>query len=326
MGFQLSPEQARIVQPVLTERALGFGSQAQKWYKIAPPVLVPKRSGKIVKFGDDRFQVVDSYRAPGANTQRIDIGYTAENFSLVQDRLKTSVPIETQEEAEIPGIDLRAESVDAARELQERKLEDEVAKLLTNPANYPTGHAPTIAAADKWDASTSNPILQILNARSVIRRKIGRTPNTLFFCGEDAWIAWRENQYVKAQIQYSERAIVTEDITGNIVMLDVTVGTDIKKEGSGMIDIWAQNGKNVILAWVPSNPLSPEDSSSNLAIGKRSNRNPAFAYTYVLNGTPYVEQGEYVKDTASWEDYVTYERQPFITMPQAGYLFKDVVA
>lgn len=326
MATQMDLGKTRIIDPILSDRALGFGSQEQKWMKLAPPVSVANRSGKIIKFGQERFDLVDSYRAPGANTERIDIGYTADPYKLVQDRLKTSVPIEHQQEANIPGINLRAESVDTARELQERKLEDEVAKLLTNSANYPVGHAPVIAAGDKWDAGTSNPIRQILNARTVIRRKIARTPNTLFFCGEDSWIAWRENANVIARIQYSERAIITEDITGEMVMLNIVVGMDVKKTPSGMVDIWAQNGKNVILAWVPTNPMPAGSTGGNLAMGKRSNRNPSFAYTYILNGTPYVEQGEYVKDTASWEDYVTYERQPFMTMPEAGYLFRDVVA
>lgn len=317
----------RIIDPILSDRALGFGSQEQKWMKLAPPVPVANRSGQIIKFGKERFKLVDSYRAPGANTEQVDIAYAADPYKLIQDRLKTSVPIEHQEEAQIPGIDLRAESVDVVRELQERKLEDEVAKLLTTSANYPAGHAPAIAAADKWDAATSNPIRQVLNARAVIRRKIARSPNTLFFCGEDAWIAWRENASNNARIQYSERAIITEDITGEMVRLNIEVGFDVKSDAAGnMTDIWAQNGKNVILAWVPGATEPPGATGGNLNMGKRSNRNPAFAYTYVLKGTPYVEQGEYVKDTASWVDYVTYERQPFMTMPEAGYLFKDVVA
>jgi hypothetical protein len=326
LGTQLDLSQTRIIDPILSDRALGFGSQEQKWMKLAPPVIVGNRAGQITKFGQERFDLVDSYRAPGANTERIDIGYAAQPFKLVQDRLKTSVPIEHQEEAQIPGIDLRAEAVDTVRELQERKLEDETARLLTISANYPAGHAPVIAAGDKWDTLTADPVRQVLNARTIIRRKIARTPNTLFFCGEDAWIAWRENEKIKARIQYSERAIITEDITGEMVRLDVVVGMDVKKTATGMVDIWAQNGKNVILAWVPTNPMGINATGGNLQIGKRSNRNPAFAYTYVLKGCPYVEQGEYVKDTASWEDYVTYERQPFITMPEAGYLFRDVVA
>lgn len=317
----------RVINPILSDRALGFGSQEQKWMKLAPPVFVGQRAGKIIRFGKERFKLVDSYRAPGANTERLDIGYASDPYSLVQDRLKSSVPIEHQQEAQIPGIDLRAESVDVIRELQERKLEDETARLLTNSANYPVGHAPTIAAPDKWDTATSNPIKQVLNARSIIRRKIARTPNTLFFCGEDAWIAWRENQQNNARIQYSERAIITEDITGEMVRLNIEVGFDVKSDAAGtMTDIWAQNGKNVILAWVPGMSDQAQTMEGNANAGKRSNRNPAFAYTYILRGTPYVEQGEYCKDTSSWEDYVTYERQPFMTMPEAGYLFKDVVA
>jgi hypothetical protein len=311
----LNLSQARIVDPILSDRALGYSSPTQKWDKLAPPVMVKARAGTLITFGKEAFKLYNSKRAPGGNTQQVDVGYDDIPYKLVQSRLATKVPFETQEEAAIPGIDLRAESVDVIREVQMREQEYDAAAILTLPGNYPSGHAPTIGSTDKWDTTTAKPIKQIRDASNIIRRKIGRAPNTMFFT-PDSWTAFSENINVTDKIKYTQNAFLYPDETGKMLRMNLEIGEDIWTNAAGTsADIWTQNGTCAILAYV----AQPAQS------GIRTNRQPSFAYTYVKMGTPMVEQGDYDKKTASWEDFVTWERQTYITMSEAGYLFKDVL-
>jgi hypothetical protein len=207
------------------------------------------------------------------------------------------------------------ESVDAVREYQEREVEFDAATLLTDPAQYPSGHAPTIASGDKWDAyTTSKPINQILNAANTIRGAIGITPNTLFLCPA-AWTVLRDHPDFIDRIKYTEIGFLIEDTASKILRFNVVVGEDITVDNSGNVsDIWAINGNNAILAYV-AQPMTGNGLNR---------RQPSFAYTYVHEGYPLVEEGEYVKNTSSWQDYVTYERKTYLTMPDAGYLFNAV--
>jgi hypothetical protein len=97
---QATPGQARVVDPILSAVARGYRSpKAAVANVLFPIVTVGLRAGRIISFGPDDFKLVNTARAPGANTKRIQFGYAGENYSLVDYRLEGAVPNELQEEA-----------------------------------------------------------------------------------------------------------------------------------------------------------------------------------------------------------------------------------
>ncbi len=109
----------RVVDPILTAVARGYGRPNAKIANILFPLVpVGARAGTILSFGPESFRLVNSARAPGANTKRIQLGYASGKFSLVDHRLEGEVPIEHEEEANaVPGIDLGSMAVNMVQDV-----------------------------------------------------------------------------------------------------------------------------------------------------------------------------------------------------------------
>ena len=64
---QMTPAQARVIDPILTEIARGYGgNQAPIADILFPTVPVAQRGGRIIAFGPDDFKLYSTARAPGA--------------------------------------------------------------------------------------------------------------------------------------------------------------------------------------------------------------------------------------------------------------------
>ena len=95
---QQTPGQARVVDPILTAVARGYRSPKASIANILFPIVsVGARGGRILSFGPDDFKLVSTVRAPGANTKRVQFGYSTSAFSLVDYSLEGAVPIELQQ-------------------------------------------------------------------------------------------------------------------------------------------------------------------------------------------------------------------------------------
>ena len=91
---QMTPGQARVIDPIMTEVARGYRSNSSPIANnLFPIVVVGQRGGRIIVYTPDDFKLVNSSRAPGANTKRIQFSYGSSNFSLVDYSLEGSVPI-----------------------------------------------------------------------------------------------------------------------------------------------------------------------------------------------------------------------------------------
>ena len=95
---QLSLSQVRVIDPVLTQLAQGYKQAGMVGPALFPKVNVGLRAGKILTFGKEDFMLYSSGRAPGENTKRVQFGYAAGNFALVDYSLEGAVPIEVYQE------------------------------------------------------------------------------------------------------------------------------------------------------------------------------------------------------------------------------------
>ncbi len=101
---QMTPGQARVVDPILTTVAQGYKNGLMVADFLFPVVPVDQRGGKIIQFGKEDFKLFSTIRAPGANTKRVQYGYAGDPYSLDQHALEAVVPFEIQGEASaVPG-------------------------------------------------------------------------------------------------------------------------------------------------------------------------------------------------------------------------------
>lgn len=310
---QATPGQARVVDPILSAVARGYRSpKAAVANVLFPIVTVGLRAGRIISFGPDDFKLVNTARAPGANTKRIQFGYAGENYSLVDYRLEGAVPNELQEEASNgPGIDLSSNAVRRVQNTMALEREKQAADLARNEARYGAGNKETLSGTSQWSDPASDPFTDIMDGKESIRAKIGERPNVLTL-GPKVLTALRTHPKVLDRLSTaSDRPPATlQQLQALFELQQIVEGEAVYHDGSQFQDVW---GKDAILAF--TTPASMQEMGS-----------PSFGYTYQLEGRPMVEEGYEERNANSWFYPVTDAYQPVLAGATAGFLFKSAVA
>ena len=310
---QATPGQARVVDPILSAVARGYRSpKAAVANVLFPIVTVGLRAGRIISFGPDDFKLVNTARAPGANTKRIQFGYASENYSLVDYRLEGAVPNELQEEASNgPGIDLSSNAVRRVQNIMALEREKQAADLARNEARYGAGNKETLSGTSQWSDPASDPFTDIMDGKESIRAKIGERPNVLTL-GPKVLTALRTHPKVLDRLSTaSDRPPATlQQLQALFELQQIVEGEAVYHDGSQFQDVW---GKDAILAF--TTPASMQEMGS-----------PSFGYTYQLEDRPMVEEGYPDRNANSWFYPVTDAYQPVLAGATAGFLFKSAVA
>lgn len=315
MNQPLNTRTAAVIDPILSNHARGYRNAGFVADVLFPRVPVPNRAMTLLKFGKQGFRKLNTRRAPGSNVKRVQYGYEAGNIALVQDSLEGVVPVEHQEEAsKIPGIDLGAHAINMVLDSVDLGLEFDTAQLARDPAQYDANHKLALAGADRWTSPTSDPGVDIGDAKEVIRGYIGRRPNVLML-GPSAVTALKRHPKIKEQFKYTSADSLTLSmlaayfelervVTGDAVYLPETADDNTRAT-----DIW---GDDAILAYVPQ-------AGQNFMV-------PSYGYTYELMGYPQVETPYYSRETKSWIYPTTTERKPYLVGADAGFLFRNAGA
>lgn len=310
---QQTTGQARVLDPILTAVARGYRSpKAAVANVLFPIVTVGQRAGRILTFGPDDFKLVSTARAPGANTKRVQFGYSSDTFALADYRLEGAVPVELQEEAQaVPGIDLASNAVRRVQNVMALEREKKAADLARDASKYDSANKATLTTDTQWDDVDSDPFTAIMNAKEVIRGKTGETPNVLTL-GPKVLTALRTHPKVLARLSTaSDRPPATlAQLQALFELQQIVTGEAVYHDGSVFQDVW---GKDAILAF--TTPASMQEMGS-----------PNFGYTYQLEGRPSVEEAYFDKNTNTWYYPVTDAYQPVLAGASAGFLFKAAVA
>lgn len=310
---QATPGQARVVDPILSAVARGYRSPKAAVASVLFPIVpVGLRAGRIISFGPDDFKLVNTARAPGASTKRIQFGYAGENYSLVDYRLEGAVPNELQEEASNgPGIDLSSNAVRRVQNIMALEREKQAADLARNEARYGAGNKETLSGTSQWSDPASDPFTDIMDGKESIRAKIGERPNVLTL-GPKVLTALRTHPKVLDRLSTaSDRPPATlQQLQALFELQQIVEGEAVYHDGSQFQDVW---GKDAILAY--TTPASMQEMGS-----------PSFGYTYQLEDRPMVEEGYPDRNANSWFYPVTDAYQPVLAGATAGFLFKSAVA
>lgn len=315
MTTVLNAKTAAVVNPILSTHARGYRNSTFISSVLFPRVSIPSRSMQVIAFGKEAFRKLNTRRAPGAATKRVQYGYAAGAVSLEQDSLEGIVPVEHQQEAEkVPGIDLGAGAVNMVLDVLDLNLEIATAELARDAAKYDANHKLALTGADRWKGPDSDPKADVDAAKEAIRRSTGRYPNTLAL-GPSAGNALKNHPKIKEQFKYTSKDSITEEMLAAYFGLSkVVVGAAVHlpetaTDAELANDVW---GDDAILAYVPQ-------QGENFQV-------PAFAYTYELTGYPMVEQPYYEQNIKSWVYPTTVERRPILVGAEGGFLFQNAGA
>lgn len=315
MPRALNTRTAAVVDPILSTHARGYRNGEFISHELFPRANVTNRAMRQIKFGKESFRMINTRRAPGSNKKRVQFGYASDPINLVQNALEGVVPVEHQEEAEtVPGIDLGRGAVDMVLAIEDLNLEFEAAQLARNPANYDANHKLALVGADRWTDPSSDPAGDVNAAREMVRRSIGRYPNTLAL-GASAFAALKDHPKIAEKFKYTSSDSLTEAMLASYFSIEkVVVGKAVYLPETAPDDALANDvwGNDALLAWVPR--------------GEGNFQVPSFGYTYTLTGYPQVNKPYFEDQTDSWIYPIKVERKPTLLGAEAGFLLQNAGA
>jgi hypothetical protein len=315
---QLTLQQARVINPVLTSIAQGLSQNELVGAKLFPLVPVALRAGNILIFGrEDFMQYSGLVRAPGGATKRVQVGYAGAPFALLDYSLEGSLPVETLQEAGASengfSIDMASVTLQKTMNIMNMRLELQQAALATTLGNYPAANRVTLSGTAQFNDYTgvSNPAAVIETGKEQVRASIGKRPNLLVL-GPVVFSRLRQHPQIRDYIKYANREVATPAILAEFFGVSECVVADgvTASDAGVMSDVW---GKHAILAFTEVG-------------GVASMGAPTFGYTYNLNGYPLVEEPYYDRNSKTWYFPVTRAEAPVIAGSSAGYFIQNAVA
>lgn len=301
----MNMKQVRVVDPVLTNVALGYQNAEMVGHFLFPRVEVFVTGGQVIEFGKEAFRRYNLRRAPGAGTTQIQFGYAGKPYALVQDALETVVPREWMRDASVtPGVALGTRAVKLGMDVIQLALESEQAVLARTAANYGASNKADLTASS-WRDPDRDPAKDVVTAQEVLGDQIGHEGNVLVLSNA-AFAAARTNPHVLERFKgMHSGAISKEQLAAVFDVEQIHVGRARYEDSAGALQpVW---GQDAILAYAPP---------ANATVER-----PSYGYTYTMSGHPMVEQAWYCNTRKSWVYPVTCERAPQLTGISAGYLF-----
>jgi hypothetical protein len=309
---QMSPSQARVVDPILTAVAQGYSNNAYVGRLLFPTVPVAARAGKVISFGKQDFLLYATRRAPGQSTKRVQFGYASTDYGLTDHSLEGAVPIENEEEAKaVPGIDLGAGAVGSVQNAMGLGLEYEQATLARDATQYAATNKVALAGADRWTDPDSDPFTVVSDAREAVRKQIGKRPNSSVI-SPSVFSALKKHPKVLDRIKYTGRDVATVDLLSALFEIpNLAVGDAVySPDGNTLGDVW---GDDMVLGFTELGSVPDRGA-------------PTYGYTYQLNGYAIVEQPYYDRNTKTWYYPVTDARKPQLVGAAAGFLIQGAGA
>lgn len=306
----MNGSQTRVVDPILTQHARGYSNADFVGEALFPEVDMPTRAAKRIEFDRSSFRRRRTRRAPGAPIAALEFGYEGKPVALHQEALSAVTPIEHQQEAgEVPGIDLQQVAVDTVLAVIALEKEIQRAEVARNAASYAASNKSVLLNDYKWSDPDSNPKEQVFDAKEVIRKRIGRRPNTLVLAG-GLNSALGKHPKLLDHFKFTNSASITLAMMAAYFDVETVVSGDgIYDTDAGTVDIW---GNDAILAWV-----APK--------GQRQMPLPSYGYTYQLRGHPIVEPARWDGDIRSWKNDVLDEFSAELVGADAGFLFQGAL-
>ena len=310
-GAQLTPGQARVIDPVLSTAARGYRNAEHIHHVLFPSVPTSVRGGTRIEFNREDFRLLDTRRAPGGNYQEVQLGHVGKEFAVQTHGLIGKLPIEIEEDAKrVPGIDLGMRTIDGVQAILSLRREYLAAQLATNSDNFDAAHVLTLAGDARWSNAASNPSANIRRAINAIRKAIGRRPKTVALGGSVFEALQAHEKILKAVFGDGPQGQITPANLAKLWNVDqVAVGDAVyTDDADATTDVW---GDSVVVAYT--------------AVGPVSRAEPSWGLGYEIDGGVSVDMAWFDGKCRSWMYPVNAEYADLIVGKDAGFLIKDVL-
>lgn len=301
----------RIVDPVLTNLALGYSNAQFVGEKLMPFVFVEKENNKLPIFGKEAFKLYNTERGIRAKSNRMNPeGITLIDLGTTEHDLE--YPMDYREQAEA-AFNLQKRGTHVVTEAIQLRREKQIADLAQNVASYPTGNKIVLSGTSQFTNAASDPISVINTGKEAIRQKIGKRPNTMIV-GAQALNSLKFHDKLTDKIKYTQTGMVdVPELRALFRIENIYVGEAVWAADDGTLsDVW---GDNIILAYVP-----PQTDGID-----RDLYEPSFGYTPRRKGNPqvdvYSESGGKLEIVRATDNF-----RPYIVGAEAGYLISDTNA
>lgn len=305
----------QVEDKILTQIARGFHDAQFVAEMFLPTVRVDTLTGRIRTFDKSFFRTFTTLRAMRAKTNLAPVDEIG-NISFLLNEHDIAVPMDYLElkvsTSTAVSYDIKARYARQTARIIERGIEVKSANLLQDPLLYPVGHSAVLAAGDKFDDPTSDPIQIIQDSAQVITSKVGLKPNKLLL-DRLSYNALRNHPKLIERIQYAQVGVLTVELMQTLFDIDQIVVADSVYTESATSDFKYIWDKCAILAYVTPS-----------AADQRDPEEPSFGYRLQYNPgivtDEYSESGgkiNYVRSTDIYEHKVL--------GPEAGFLIQGTV-
>lgn len=300
------------IDAALTNFSQEYASQRAEFIaeQVAPPLLVQKQTDKYWIHGGESFDLSEVNRAPGTQYGEVTWAKSSDSYSAQGYGLSSFVTPEDLKNAD-PQID---PGQDAARIIVDQLMlayEVRVAAMAFSGSVFTQTAA--LAAADRWNAATSDPLHDVQDAKAAVRAKIGVEPNTMVI-GYDVWRALQENAGVRKIVfgLNAPESIPSEAQVAQALGIGrILVGRAVYRSAANTFaNVW---GKCAFIGYI--DPAGGSRSISGLR-----------TFVWGVDGGRYVSRGPIWEDaTKSWKYYVDDYTDEKCTSLYAAYLYTTVV-
>lgn len=317
------------IDRMLTNMSVAYVQDASVYIadKVFPVVPVTEQSARYFVYKrEDWFRDEAAERAPGTESEGGDYEidntptYFAKQYSYhkdvtEQDRVNSQTPLDADRDATdfvTNKMLLRREMAWASKYF----VPGVWATEYTGAAATNTG----TGAVKFWSDPTSNPIIDITNAKLAQQRITGHVPNVLTL-GAETFAALSNHPMLLERIKYTQRGIVTEELIAALFgVTKVVVANAIKNTAPKGKDAVMEfiHGKHALLSYAPPRPALKTPSAGYI-----------FAWTGLLGAGAY--GGRIVRIPMDWRGIGTERIEGDIAFDQKivaddmGTFFANVV-
>lgn len=241
----------------LNNVSIGYRNDDYFGERVFPIVPVKKQSGRYWVFGKEKFRQYETIRAPKAEAREI-APWTLSNSPYFCNDHSLKDSISDEERSNSDGTDLEQNTVENLTDAL--LLDFEIrAKGLVFGSSGPSSvsQSATLSGTSQWsDYVNSDPIAAVESYKTVIKKAIATSPNTLLV-SYPVYAVLRQHPRIVDRFKYTQVGILQAEHLKSAFDVDnfwvAGAEYDTANEGQApSLDfVW---GKNVLLAFIPTEP------------------------------------------------------------------------
>lgn len=218
--------------------------------QIFPPLAVVKEADKYWKFGREHLRNVETRRAIGTKSNRVDWAATPVDYSCEEEALSHLVPDRVRDNADV-AIKPAITSVEFLSAMIRRGAEKAVQSIVQSTTYIPYYHD----VVTPWDATSGqNPHNDVNQAKRNVRRNCGKNANIMVMNEEtaQALLVWLKQLAYTPFKEYAEKGELPPRIWGLKPVVAYPIeDTSMEGQTASISDIW---NDNVLVAHIDGAP------------------------------------------------------------------------